>query len=353
MSRFWSAGTRALSPYVAGEQPKTRMVKLNTNENPWPPSPKVAEAIAAELAKDELARYPDPQGMRLKEAICRHYRDFDLTPEQVFVGNSSDEVLSVAFQAFFRQPAPLLLPEISYSFYPVWCALYGIDFETVPLRADFSVDVAAFAGRPAGGVALANPNAPTSLSLSLSEIEALAQAQPDAVVLIDEAYVDFGADSAVALLAKCPNLLVVQTFSKSRALAGLRVGFALGSAELVEGMERVKNCFNSYVLDRLAIAGAAAAIGDEAWFAQNRQKIIETRERLADDLKARGFFVLPSKTNFLFARPPAPQSAKTLAQNLRAKGVLVRHFDQPRIGDFLRITVGTPEECAALIAALD
>ena len=346
MSRYWSDVVHGLEPYVPGEQPKIEgLIKLNTNENPYPPSPRVLAAIAAE-ANGLLRRYPDPNAERLKAAIAE---TFGLTPQQVFVGNGSDEVLAHAFMALLKKPAPLLFPDITYSFYPVYCRLYGIDYRRVPLRDDFSIEVDDYA-QPNGGVILPNPNAPTGRALPLAAIERLLAAQ-SAVVVIDEAYVDFGTDSAVSLIARYPQLLVTHTLSKSRSLAGLRVGYALGDAALIEGLERVKNSFNSYPLDRLAIAGAVAAFEDRAYFEQTRQAVIASRESLTTALSALGFEVLPSGANFVFARHPT-RAAVTLAAALRERKIIVRHFATPRISEFLRITVGTEEECAALVAAL-
>jgi len=347
MNRYWNDVVRRLSPYVPGEQPKIdRLVKLNTNENPYPPSPGVLAAIRAETG-EALRRYPDPNADGLKAAIAMN---FGLAPAQVFVGNGSDEVLAHVFHGLLKQQAPIRFPDITYSFYPVYCRLYGIDYEAVPLAEDFSVDLAGYAGR-CGGVILPNPNAPTGRALPLAAIETLLRLQPEVVVVIDEAYVDFGADSAVALIARHPNLLVTQTLSKSRSLAGLRVGYALGDAGLIEGLERVKNSFNSYPLDRLAIAGAIAAFEDRAWFEATRRKVIASRERLTAALTALGFEVLPSGANFVFARHAA-RDAADLQGALRARRIIVRHFTQARIEQFLRITVGTDEECDALVAAL-
>jgi histidinol-phosphate aminotransferase len=348
MSRFWSPVVAGLTPYVPGEQPKTAdLVKLNTNEHPYGPSPRAVEAMRAELG-DSLKLYPDPESTRVKEAAARAC---GVRPEQVFVGNGSDEVLAHAFFALFQHERPLLFPDITYSFYPVYCRLYGIEHLTIPLSDAFQVRVDDYA-RPNGGIVIANPNAPTGRVLPLSEIERLLQRNTDSVVLVDEAYIDFGGDSAAALVGRYPNLLVVRTLSKSYALAGLRVGFALGDEALIEGLERVKNSFNSYPLDRVAIAGATAALDDHEWFERSRAAVIEQREALTRALEARGFEVLPSKANFVFARHPA-QDAWTIAAGLRAERVIVRHFKLPRIEQFLRISVGTEEQHARLFAALD
>jgi histidinol-phosphate aminotransferase len=344
MSRFWSPVVHSLSPYVPGEQPKGGdVVKLNTNENPYSPSPRVLAAIAA--ATDRLRLYPDPSASRLREALAARY---GVAPEEVFVGNGSDEVLAHTFQALLKHDAPLLFPDITYSFYPVYCRLYGIRHEEVPLDAAMRVQIADFR-RPCSAIILANPNAPTGIGLLRDAVEALAAEHPDQVVVIDEAYVDFGAESAVSLIARHDNLLIVQTLSKSRALAGLRVGFAMGQRPLIEALERVKGSFNSYPLDNLAIAGAVAAIEDDAWFQETRARIIANRESLVRGLSELGFEVLPSVANFVFARHRNRRGAY-LAARLRELGVLVRHFQKPRIEDFLRITVGTEEQCSRLIA---
>jgi histidinol-phosphate aminotransferase len=344
MSRFWSPVVHDLSPYVPGEQPKLDgIVKLNTNENPYAPSPRVLDAIVA--AKDRLRLYPDPRASLLCETIAAHY---DVAPEEVFVGNGSDEVLAHAFQALLKHDAPLLFPDITYSFFPVWCRLYGIRYEEVPLDAAMKVQIADFR-RPCSAILLPNPNAPTGIGLPRQAIEALTAEHPDQLVVIDEAYVDFGAESAVPLVARNDNLLIVQTLSKSRALVGLRVGFAIGQRPLIEALERVKDSFNSYPVDSLAIAGAVAAIKDDEWFEETRARIIANRESLARDLAALGFEILPSVANFVFARLPRRGGADLAAQ-LRARGVLVRHFRKPRIENFLRITVGTEEQCSRLIA---
>jgi histidinol-phosphate aminotransferase len=337
MSRFWSPVVKTLSPYVPGEQPKQPdgIVKLNTNENPYPPSLRVQAAINA--AAERLQLYPDPRATVLREAIAARY---GVTPDEVFAGNGSDEVLAHTFQALLKHDAPLLFPDITYSFYPVYCRL---DSAMRVQLADYR--------RPGSAIILSNPNAPTGIGLPRQAIEALLSEHPDRLVVIDEAYVDFGAESAVPLVARYDNLLVVQTLSKSRALAGLRVGFAIGQRPLIEALERVKDSFNSYPLDRLAIAGAVAAIGDDAWFQETRARIIASRESLTSALAGLGFDVLPSQANFVFARHPGRSGAE-LAAALRERGVLVRHFQKPRIQEFLRITVGTDEQCGRLIAVL-
>jgi histidinol-phosphate aminotransferase len=346
MSRFWSPIVRELQPYVAGEQPQLAdLVKLNTNESPYPPSPKVAAAVAAEV--ERLRLYPDPTASRLRAELAER---FGVEPGEVFVGNGSDEVLAHAFVALLKHEAPLLFPDITYSFYPTYCRLFGIAWREVPLDAAMRVRVEDFRS-PCGAIILANPNAPTGIALPLAEIGQLVAAHPDAVVVIDEAYVDFGGETAVPLVRHHPNLLVVQTFSKSRSLAGLRVGFAISQRPLIEALERVKDSFNSYPLDRLAQAGATAALEDEAWFTLHRDRIVASRERLAEALSDLGFEVLPSAANFLFVRHPAHAGAE-LARGLHERAIIVRHFAKPRIDDYLRITVGTDSECDRLLAAL-
>lgn len=348
MSKFWSPFVKELVPYVPGEQPKiANLVKLNTNENPYGPSPKAIAAMQAELC-DSLRLYPDPNSDRLKQSVADHY---GVTTAQVFVGNGSDEVLAHIFHGLFQHGRPLLFPDVTYSFYPVYCGLYGIPFEAVPLDEQFQIRVEDYA-RPNGGIIFPNPNAPTGCLLTLDAVEALLNGSPDSVVVVDEAYIDFGGESAIALVDRYPNLLVTQTLSKSRSLAGLRVGLAVGHPDLIEALERIKNSFNSYPLDRMAIAGAAAAFDDRAWFDETRQRVIHSREQLVAALEARGFEVLPSAANFVFARHPGKDAAG-IAAGLREKGVIVRHFKQARIAQFLRITIGTPEQNQALLDALD
>jgi histidinol-phosphate aminotransferase len=347
MSKFWSPFVKTLVPYVPGEQPKlTKLVKLNTNENPYGPSPKAIEAMRAELT-DDLRLYPDPNGDLLKQAVADYY---GVQTRQVFLGNGSDEVLAHIFHGLFQHDLPLLFPDISYSFYPVYCGLYGIDHIQVPLDEQFQIRTADYA-RPNGGIIFPNPNAPTGCVLALDAVEQLLQASPDSVVVVDEAYIDFGGATAISLVDRYPNLLVTQTLSKSRSLAGLRVGLAVGHPDLIEALERVKNSFNSYPLDRLAIVGAAAAFNDKAYFQQTCQAVIDCREQLTDELQKRGFDVLPSAANFIFARHPQ-QDAAGIAAKVREQGVIVRHFKQERIAQFLRISIGTPEQNQALLDAL-
>nr|WP_275589463.1 histidinol-phosphate transaminase [Pseudomonas sp. KSR10] len=334
-------------PYVPGEQPKlANLVKLNTNENPYGPSPKAIKAMQAEVS-DSLRLYPDPNGDRLKHAVADYY---NVQPGQVFVGNGSDEVLAHAFHGLFQHGKPLLFPDVTYSFYPVYCGLYGIDFKAVALDGQFQIDVDDYV-RPNGGIIFPNPNAPTGCLLALDAIERLLQANPDSVVLVDEAYIDFGGTSAIALVDRYPNLLVTQTLSKSRSLAGLRVGLAVGHPDLIEALERIKNSFNSYPLDRIAIAGAAAAFDDREYFEHSCQRVIASREAVIAAMQDLGFEVLPSAANFIFARHPQRDAAQ-LAAALREQSVIVRHFKQPRIEQFLRITIGAPEQNQALLEAL-
>jgi histidinol-phosphate aminotransferase len=343
---FWSQTARTLSPYVPGEQPRiANLVKLNTNESPFGPSPLALEAMR-QAATDSQRLYPDPEATDLREALADHH---GATPEQVFVGNGSDEVLAHAFVALLKQPKPLLFPDVTYSFYPVWAQLFGVACETVPLDDGMRVRIEDYR-REAGSIVLANPNAPTGIALPRSEIARLLEEHHDIPVLIDEAYVDFGGDSAVPLIADHPNLLVVQTMSKSRAMAGLRVGYALGDAGLIEALRRVKDSFNSYPLGRIAQAGATASVHDQAHFRESCAKVVAGRDTMARQLTALGFIVLPSSANFVFARHPARDGAE-LAAALRQHAVLVRHFNKPRTAPYLRITVGTADDIRRLIAA--
>ena len=339
---------RGLTPYVPGEQPKLQnLVKLNTNENPYGPSPQVIRALQAEAA-ETLRLYPDPNSDKLKAAIANYH---GLEANQVFVGNGSDEVLAHAFQAFFKHDRPLLFPDISYSFYPVYCGLYGIEFEAVALTKSFEIDVSDY-DRPNGGVIFPNPNAPTGVPLPLVEIEKLLKLNTESVVIIDEAYVDFGTESAVKLINKYSNLLVTHSLSKSRSLAGLRVGYAVGHASLIEALIRVKDSFNSYPIDRFAEAGAIASFADEAYFKETTAKVIATRSSLIKGLQALEFEVLPSGANFIFAKHKARDGADLTAK-LREQNIIIRHFKNPiRISPYLRITIGTNQQSEALILAL-
>jgi histidinol-phosphate aminotransferase len=348
MSQFWSAVVHGLTPYVPGEQPKlANLVKLNTNENPYGPSPRVLEAVRAEAA-DTLRLYPDPGSDRLRAGIAALH---GVGADQVFVGNGSDEVLGHAFMALLKHERPILFPDITYSFYPVYCGLYEIAYRQIPLTESFEIRVDDYLV-PNGGVIFPNPNAPTGRLLALGEIERLLAGNPDSVVVIDEAYIDFGGESAVSLVSRYPQLLVTRTLSKSHALAGLRVGYAIGQAHLIEALNRVKDSFNSYPLDRFAQAGALASVEDSAYVAAICTKVVASRTRLVAEMETMGFDVLPSAANFIFARHPAHDGAE-LAAALRERSIIVRHFRNPaRIAPFLRITIGTDAQCEALLAAL-
>lgn len=353
MSQFWSPLVHRLTPYVPGEQPKLPdLVKLNTNENPYPPSPQVLAAMQAELGDDagRLRLYPDPNADQLKAAIAEHFATFGITPAHVFVGNGSDEVLAHAFMGLLKHNKPLLMPDITYSFYPVYCGLYDVEHVSIPLGEHFEIRVDDYR-QENGGIIVANPNAPTGHLLPLNEIERLAAMHPNSPVVIDEAYIDFGGETAVALIQRHPNLLVIRTLSKSHSLAGLRVGYAIGKAPLIEALERIKNSFNSYPLDRLAIAGATAAMQDKAHLETTRLAVMKSRAWLVRELGQLGFDVLPSAANFIFARHPAHDAAQ-LAGALRVRNVIVRHFKLPRIDQHLRISIGTDAQCQTLINAL-
>ena len=348
--RFWSPEVRELEPYVPGEQPKIQnLLKLNTNENPYPPSPKVVEAVqkVLENSADALRLYPDPDASELKQAIAKQQ---NVAVGNVFVGNGSDEVLAHIFKAFFVQEQPLLYPDITYSFYPVYSQFFGVKTKILPLNDDFEIVVDDYK-QANGGIIIANPNAPTSIALGLSAIEEILQTNPNSVVVIDEAYVDFGAESAVKLVEKYDNLVVCQTTSKSRSLAGLRVGFAIAQPHLIAALEAVKNSFNSYPMDRFAIAAAVASFQDQAYFEAQCQKVIASREKLVTDLTSLGFKILPSHANFIFASHPQ-QDAGELAAALRERGIIVRYFNKPRINQYLRITIGTDDQNQRLVDTL-
>ncbi len=355
MNPFWSNFVKGLDPYVPGEQPKgDDNIKLNTNENPYPPSPKVIAAIADE-AGERLRLYPDPESLRLKEVIAKYY---GVLTENVFVGNGSDEVLAHAFNTFFRQANPVLFPDVTYSFYPIYCGLYDISYVAVPLDSDFKIDIDGYL-QANGGIIFPNPNAPTSIGLGRNDIVKLLENNNNSVVIIDEAYIDFAdpnsrlaIESSVALTQKYKNLLVVQTLSKSRSLAGIRLGFAIGNAGLIEGLQRVKNTFNSYPVDRLAEVAAIASFEDEDYFASICGKIVASRESLIMSLQALGFSCLPSSANFVMVKHENV-SANTLAVKLRENDIIVRYFAKPRIDEYLRITIGSNKDNAQLLKALD
>lgn len=348
--RFWSPEVRDLEPYVPGEQPKIQnLLKLNTNENPYPPSPKVVDAVQAVLTHqaDALRLYPDPDATVLKQAIAKQ-QNVDVS--QVFVGNGSDEVLAHIFKAFFIQQEPILYPDITYSFYPVYSQFFGVQTKQIPLNEKFEIDISDYE-QENGGIIITNPNAPTSIALGLDKIEQVLKANPNRVIVIDEAYVDFGAESAVELISRYENLVVCQTTSKSRSLAGLRVGFAIGQAHLIAALEAVKNSFNSYPIDRFAIAAAVASFEDQDYFQEQCEKVIVSREKLVANLTELGFNVLPSKANFIFATHSLHDAAQ-LAEKLREQGIIVRYFNKPRINQFLRITIGTDEQNQRLVDTL-
>jgi len=347
---MWSPVIETITPYTPGEQPKEgeRYIKLNTNENPYPPSPKVLEAIQA-TANAQLRLYPDPDAYKLKQAIAEKHGVF---PKNIFVGNGSDEVLALSFMAFFQKKKPLLFPDVSYSFYKVYAELFGIQVKTIPLKEDYTIDFTEYNNGEKAGIIFPNPNAPTGLAVSNKQIARLAASNSDVPIVVDEAYADFADESAVELINEYSNLLSVFTLSKSRALAGLRVGYAVGSENLIEGLERTKHSFNSYTLDRLAIEGATAAIKDEAYFKSITKRIIETREEVIERLKDLGFHVLPSKSNFIFTEH-SDIPAERIFTLLKEKGILVRYFNKPRIDNFLRITIGKPEEMYVLLDALE
>lgn len=346
--KLWSPIVGQLTPYVPGEQPSSDqpLIKLNTNECPYPPSPKVIEAIKNK-ADSGLRLYPDPTAAHLRCVLAHHHQ---LTTEHVFTGNGSDEVLAIIFQALLHHSQPLLMPDITYSFYPVYCKLYGIEVKKIALDEKFEINISDY-DQPAGGIIIANPNAPTGIALPLEKISQLANLHPHCCIVIDEAYVDFGAQSAASLLDKHPNLVIVRTFSKSYALSGLRVGYALAHPELIEALMRIKDSINSYPLDRLAQTGACAAIEDQDWFKKHTQKIIDSRTTLTASLKQLGFMVLPSQANFIFVSHATIQADK-LTQALRAKNIIIRYFNTRRISNFMRITIGTEDECTQLVKAL-
>jgi histidinol-phosphate aminotransferase len=346
--RFWSRGLETVPAYVPGEQPQGEgWIKLNTNENPYGPSPRALEAVHG-AQDDRLRLYPEPTGRVIREAVAQIH---GVDPADVFCGNGSDEVLAFAFRAFFDQGSEILFPDVTYSFYPIWARAFSIPFRTVPLREDFSIAPEDYLA-PCGGVVFPNPNAPTGLALGLDAIERILVGQPDRLVLVDEAYIDFGGQSAIPLTRRFPNLLVVHTLSKSRSLAGLRAAFAVASPGLVPALERVRDWYNSYTLDRIAQAAAAAAILDQAWTAELSRKIETTRERFSAELVRRGWDVVPSSANFLFAAHPRLTS-KELLSALREKHILVRAFSGARLERHARITIGTDAEMDAVLEAIE
>lgn len=338
---------RRVTPYVPGEQPTgSSIIKLNTNENPYPPSPKVA-AVLRDFDTNSLRKYPDPDITAVTDALSEFY---GISGDKIFAGIGSDDVLALSFMTFFCSEKPIFFADITYSFYPVWCELFGIPFKKIPVRDDFTINPEDYKAEN-GGIVIANPNAPTTLAMDLADIEGLVAANPGSVVIVDEAYVDFGGDSARGLIDRYENLLVVGTFSKSRSLAGSRVGFAFGSRTLIDALKAVKFSFNSYTMDAVTIKVAAAAVSDREYFESETEKIIATRARAAEELRELGFEMADSSTNFLFATHPKYR-AKDLFEMLKTKGIYVRYFNQDRIDNYLRITVGTDEEMDVLIRTL-
>lgn len=347
MKNAWEANVRKVTPYTPGDQPnRPKMIKLNTNENPYPPAPGVQQALK-EFETDELRLYPDPKSSALTEAIAAHYQ---VKPEQVFVGVGSDDVLALAFLTFFHSSKPILFPDISYSFYPVWAEVFDIPYETPALDENFRI-VKEDYYRENGGVIFPNPNAPTSLAMGRSDVEEIVRRNPDSVVIVDEAYVDFGAESAVSLVETYENLLVVQTFSKSRSMAGMRIGFAVGSSRLIGCLNDVKYSFNSYTMSRLSLRLGVEALRDQAYFQETTAKIVKTREQAKSRLRELGFDCLDSRTNFLFVTHPKYR-AKELYEALKQEDIYVRYFALPRIDNHLRITIGTEEQMEALYTFL-
>lgn len=347
MSKYWNNTVKNIEPYVPGEQPKDKKyVKLNTNENPYPPSRNVMEAMRNTI-NDDLKLYPDPTCDDFVGELADYY---NLSKDEVFVGNGSDEILAFSFMTFFSPEKKVLFPDISYTFYKVYAELFKLDYELVKLDDKFDIPLEKLK-RPDVGVILPNPNAPTGKYIDTEELKKLVEINKDNIVIIDEAYVDFGGESMVKYIKTYPNLLVVQTLSKSRSLAGIRVGFALGHKDLIEGLNRIKNSMNSYTIDRVALAGAKAAIKDEKYFKETTKKIIKTREKTTEKLKELGFEVLDSKANFIFATHKEVKG-KFIYEALKDDGVLVRYFDKERIDNFLRITIGTDEEMNILIKKL-
>jgi histidinol-phosphate aminotransferase len=356
MSRFWNSRTKNLSPYIPGEQPKDRQfIKLNTNENPYPPSPKVIEAIK-NAANDRLRLYPDPACTEFREAVAARY---EVKPEQVFAGNGSDEILAFAFAAFFESGIEahlILFFDITYSFYPVYANLWDIPYRTIPLGDDFSINTLDYK-ISSGGAIFPNPNAPTGIAVPLADILQLAEylEKQEKVLIVDEAYIAFSSvpamESVLSHINEHQNMLTVHTLSKSASLAGLRAGFAIGNEKLIEGLCRIRDSFNSYTLDRLALAGAAAAVSDADYYDDINRRVIATRNRVTETLRGLGYTVLPSAANFIFMKSNKISGAEFFA-TLREKGILVRHFNKERIEDFVRVSIGTDEEMDAFIEGL-
>jgi len=348
MSKYWSEVVHKLTPYIPGEQPKGNLsLKLNTNENPYGPSQKVLDSISA-ASNEQLRLYPDPESDLLKSAISNYY---NIPMNSIFVGNGSDEILAFIFQGFFKNNLPILFPDITYSFYPAYCSLYDIEYTRMPLDEEFNIDLEDYL-IPNGGIIFPNPNAPTGIPKNLVDIENLVKINQDSVVVIDEAYVDFGTESAVELVNQYKNLVITQSFSKSRSLAGMRLGCAFGNEDLIEGLNRIKNSFNSYPIDRLAQIAGIEAIKDENYFNETRDKIIQARIFLEKELLLMGFETLPSGANFIFTKHRL-KDAVIIFKKLRESGIIVRHFNEPeRISQYLRITIGTQDEMRKFISIL-
>ena len=343
----WMNKVREVVPYTPGEQPKIAdVIKLNTNENPYPPAPGVL-AIKDAMDIDPFRKYPDPTCSALVNVLADYY---NVGRDQVFVGVGSDDVLSVAFLTFFNSDKPILFPDITYSFYPVWADLYRIPYEMQPLKDDFTINVSDYY-KENGGIVIANPNAPTGCAVGLEFIEDLLKRHPDVIVIVDEAYVDFGTESALKLVDKYDNLLVVQTFSKSRSMAGMRIGYAIGQPELIKYMNDVKYSINSYTMNMPSLAMGVAAVEDDAYFKECTAKIVKTREWTKEQLTELGFTFPNSKTNFIFATHPK-YKAKALFEALKEAKIFVRYFNLPRIDNYLRISIGTDKEMETLIAFL-
>lgn len=344
----WEENIRKVVPYIPGEQPQEQgLIKLNTNENPYPPSPKVFEAHK-NIEVDRFSLYPDPSCSKLVRALESYY---GLERGQVFVGVGSDDVLSLAFLTFFNSSKPILFPDVTYSFYPVWADVYRIPYECPPLDAQFCIRPEDYK-RENGGIVIANPNAPTSLALGRDAIEEILTANPDVIVIVDEAYIDFGGDTVLPLLKKYDNLLIVRTYSKSRSLAGMRIGFAMGNQTAIKALTDVKESINSYTMSMEAIETGTASLKDEEYFQETLKKIVSTREWTKCELRKRGFMVLDSQTNFLFAKP-GKGDAQELFERLKGKKIFVRHFSGARIREYLRISIGTDEQMRCLMRAVD
>lgn len=347
MEKLWTENLRKIEPYVPGEQSEDKdIIKLNANENPYPPSPMAEQAIK-EFSTDSLRLYPNANATELKQALADYY---NVKTNNIFLGNGSDDVIAVAFQALFNSDLPIVYPDLTYSFYPVWCSLFNIPYKTYPVDDDFRINVEDYKEQN-GGVIIPNPNAPTSIGESTDFVEKLLEYNQDSVVIIDEAYVDFGGESSVELTKKYENLLVTGTFSKSRSLAGLRIGFAVGSEKLISVLEAVKNSYNSYTIDSLSIKAGKASILDDEYFKETCRKVIATREYVTAQMREMGFKVLDSSTNFIFATKDGC-SMKDMFEYLKTKKVYIRYFSIPRIENYVRITIGTDEEMAIFLKEL-